>query len=261
MRLHRFVIAAAALLAATSLAAAKDWTKETIRFGSDATYPPFESQDAAGNIVGFDIDVAKAVCDELKLTCTFQNQDWDGIIPALTSNKIDAILSSMSITEERMKTIDFTDKVYNTPPAIAVPKDSTITGVDPANFAGKAIGVQSSTTHATYAEKVYTGAEVKYYKTADDYKLDLAAGRIDAAMDDIIVLSDWLATPDGDACCKLLGTIKPDPAIHGAGAGIGVRKEDTDLKELLNKGLAAVRASGKYKEINDKYFKFDAYGG
>ena len=174
----------------------------------------------------------------MKLKCEFQNQDWDGIIPALTSNKIDAILSSMSITEERLKSIDFTDKVYNTPPAVAVPKDSTIAGVDPAN---------------------YTGAEVKYYKTADDYKLDLAAGRIDAAMDDIIVLSDWLATPDGD-CCKLLGSIKPDPAIHGAGAGIGVRKEDTDLKALFNKGLAAIRANGKYKEINDKYFKFDAYG-
>jgi polar amino acid transport system substrate-binding protein len=253
------MIAAAALLAATSLAAAKDWTKETIRIGTDATYPPFESQDASGAIVGFDIDVGNAVCAELKLKCEFQNQAWDGIIPALTSNKIDAILSSMSITDERKKQIDFTNKVYNTPPAIAVPKDSTIASIDPANFAGKSIGVQVSTTHATYAEKVYTGADVKSYDTADQYKLDLAAGRLDAAMDDVIVLGDWLKSADG-ACCKLLGTIKPDPAIHGLGAGIGIRKEDTDLKELFNKGLAAIRANGKYKEINDKYFDFDAYG-
>jgi polar amino acid transport system substrate-binding protein len=253
------LIAATALLAATGLASAKDWTTETIRIGTDATYPPFESQDASGKIVGFDIDIGNAVCDELKLKCEFQNQAWDGIIPALTANKIDAILSSMSITDERKQVIDFTDKVYNTPPAMAVPKDSTIPGVDPANFTGKTIGVQVSTTHATYAEKVYTGAEVKAYNTADEYKLDLAAGRIDAAMDDVIVLGDWLASADGD-CCKMLGTIKPDPAIHGAGAGIGVRKEDTDLKALFNKGLAAIRANGKYKEINDKYFTFDAYG-
>jgi polar amino acid transport system substrate-binding protein len=261
MRLtSRLLIAAAALIAATGLAAAKDWTTTTIRIGTDATYPPFESQDADGKIVGFDVDIGNAVCTELKLKCEFQNQDWDGIIPALTANKIDAILSSMSITEERMKSIDFTDKVYNTPPAIAVPKDSTIAGVTPADLAGKAVGVQSSTTHATYAEKVLTGSTVTYYKTADDYKLDLSSGRIDAAMDDIVVLSDWLASPDG-SCCKLLGAVKIVPEIHGGGAGIGVRKEDGDLKALFNKGLAAIRANGKYKEINDKYFKFDAYGG
>jgi len=257
----RTTIALAAGLAAAlaaGAAAAKDWT--TVRIGTDATYPPFESQDASGKIVGFDIDVGMAACAEVKLTCEFSNQDWDGIIPALTAGKIDAILSSMSITEERLKSIDFTDKVYNTPPAIAVPKDSDIAGVDPANFAGKTIGVQSSTTHAAYAEKAYSGAEVKYYKTADDYKLDLSSGRLDAAMDDVVVLTEWLDSPDG-ACCKLLGTMKPVPEIHGRGAGIGVRKEDTDLKALFNKGLAAIHANGKYKEINDKYFKFDAYGG
>ena len=259
MRLtSRLFLATAAIIAATNFAAAKDWT--TVRIGTDATYPPFESQDASGKIVGFDVDIGNAVCDELKIKCEFTNQDWDGIIPALTANKIDAILSSMSITEERLKSIDFSDKVYNTPPAIAVPKDSDVASVDPAAFAGKSIGVQSSTTHAAYAEKMLTEAEVKYYKTADDYKLDLASGRIDAAMDDVIVLTDWLATPDG-ACCKLVGTVKNVPEIHGGGAGIGVRKEDTDLKALFNKGLAAIRANGKYKEINDKYFSFDAYGG
>ena len=258
MRIARLLaVGVAALLGASTLAAAKDWT--TVRIGTDATYPPFESQDANGQIVGFDIDIGNAVCAEVKLTCEFSNQDWDGIIPALNANKIDAILSSMSITEERLKEIDFTDKVYNTPPAIAVPKDSDIAGVSPDDLAGKTIGVQSSTTHATYAEKILTGSTVTYYKTADDYKLDLSSGRIDAAVDDVIVITEWLATPDG-ACCKLLGTIKSIPEIHGLGAGIGVRKEDTDLKALFNKGLAAIRANGKYKEINDKYFTFDAYG-
>ena len=241
-------------------ASAKDWTDTTVRIGTDATYPPFESQDSAGNIIGFDIDIGNAVCAEVQLKCVFSNQDWDGIIPALTADKIDAILSSMSITEERLQSIDFTDKVYNTPPALAVAKDSPITGLEPGDLAGKSVGVQSSTTHAAYVEQTYPDAEIKYYKTADDYKLDLANGRLDAAMDDVVVLSDWLDSGDG-ACCKLVGTIKPVPEIHGVGTGIGVRKGDTDLKELFNKGIAAIRANGKYKEINDKYFKFDAFGG
>jgi polar amino acid transport system substrate-binding protein len=254
-------IAAAALAALTSItgASAKDWSTTTVRIGTDATYPPFESQDASGKIVGFDVDIGMAACEAVQLKCEFSNQDWDGIIPALTAGKIDAILSSMSITEERLKTIDFSDKVYNTPPAIVVPKDSTIASTDFSNFDGKSVGVQSSTTHAAFAEKMLTGADIKYYKTADDYKLDLTSGRLDAAMDDVVVLSDFLKTPDG-ACCKLLGTLKIVPEIHGQGTGIGVRKEDTDLKDLFNKGIAAIRANGKYKEINDKYFDFDAYG-
>jgi polar amino acid transport system substrate-binding protein len=254
----RIAVGALFVAAATSVAAAKDWT--TIRVGTDATYPPFESQDASGAIVGFDIEIMNALCAELKVTCVIENTAWDGIIPALTSGKIDAIISSMSITPERLEQIDFTDKVYNTPAALVGSKDSDIAGSAPADVAGKAIGAQVSTTHATYAEQMYPDAELRTYPTADEYKLDLANGRLDAAIDDIVVLNDWLATEDG-ACCKVVGVITPVPEIHGVGAGIGIRKEDTDLKELFNKALATIRANGVYKEINDKYFDFDAYGG
>ena len=253
----RVTIAAAAAAAFAGTAAAKDWS--TIRFGTDATYPPFESVDSSGKIVGFDIDITDAVCAELKVKCEYQNQDFDGIIPALVAGKFDAIVSSLSITDERKKSIDFSDKIYNTPPAIVVAKDSDIKGVAPEDLAGKAIGVQSSTTHADYAEKTYTKSDIKLYPSMDQAELDLVNGRVDAINDDVVVMNEFLATPDG-ACCKIAGTIKIDPAIHGLGAGFGVRKEDTDLRELLNKGLAAIRANGKYKEINDKYFDFDAYG-
>jgi len=148
------LIAGAALLAATGFASAKDWS--TIRIGSDATYPPFESQDSSGNIVGFDIDIMNAICADIKAKCTYVNQDFDGIIPALLAGKFDVIDSSISITPEREKTIDFTNKYYNTPAAIIAPKDSDLKGVTKADLAGKTIGVQSSTTHATYAEKTRT---------------------------------------------------------------------------------------------------------
>ena len=244
----RIAAALLAILATSSFATAKEW--KTIRIGSDATYPPFESIDSSGKFVGFDIDIMNAICDELKVKCEYINQDFDGIIPALVAGKFDVIDSSISITEERKKTIEFTDKYYNTPPAIVARKDAGIKGVGVDDLAGKTIGVQSSTTHANYAQKTYTKSDVKLYPSADQFKLDRDA-TIERGEDGSL---------DGKACCVFVGAVKIVPEIHGIGAGFGVRKEDTDLRDLLNKGIAAIRANGKYKEINDKYFDFDAYG-
>jgi polar amino acid transport system substrate-binding protein len=165
----------------------------------------------------------------------------------------------MSITPERAEKVDFTHKYYNTPSAIAVPKDSDLKGTTKADLAGKTIGVQASTTHFNYSTKTYTDSMIKPYPTAQEYQLDLENGRLDAVNDDIVVLSQWLDTPDG-ACCKIVGTIKPVTEIHGEGAGIAIRKGETDLKDQFNAAIVAIRANGKYKEINDKYFKFDVYG-
>ena len=251
-------ISAAALALTMGAASAQDMMK--LKIGTEGAYPPFNNLEADGSLVGFDIDIAKALCEEMKAECEFVTQDWDGIIPALQAGKFDAIIASMSITPERMEKVDFTNKYYNTPPAIAAPKDTDIAGVTKEDLAGKVIGVQGSTTHSNYAEATYTDSEVKLYPTADEYKLDLSNGRLDAVNDDIIVLKDWLDSDDG-ACCKLVGTITPVVEIHGPGAGIAVRKGETELVEKFNAAIDAIRANGKYKEINDKYFDFDAYGG
>ena len=250
-------ISAAALALTMGAASAQDMMK--LKIGTEGAYPPFNNLEADGSLVGFDIDIAKALCEEMKAECEFVTQDWDGIIPALQAGKFDAIIASMSITPERMEKVDFTNKYYNTPPAIAAPKDTDIAGVTKEDLAGKVVGVQGSTTHSNYAEATYTDSEVKLYPTADEYKLDLSNGRLDAVNDDIIVLKDWLDSDDG-ACCKLVGTITPVVEIHGPGAGIAVRKGETELVEKFNAAIDAIRANGKYKEINDKYFDFDAYG-
>ena len=258
MRMFRMAAAAAVVLTAIGSAEAKDWSKVLI--GTEGAYPPFNNLTADGQLVGFDVDIANALCAEMKVECEFVTSDWDGIIPGLQAGKFDAIIASMSITEERLEKVDFTKKYYNTPPAIAVPKDSPLTGVSDADLAGIALGAQSSTTHSNYAEEKLGSADLRVYPTPDEYKLDVASGRIDAVIDDVVVLSDWLATEDG-ACCKLLGTLVPDPIINGEGAGIAIRKGEDGLKAMFDAAIAAILANGTYKEINDKYFDFDVYGG
>ncbi|MCA1241015.1 ABC transporter substrate-binding protein [Stappia stellulata] len=258
MRFMKVAAAAAIFLAAVGGAEAKDWSK--IRIGTEGAYPPFNNLTADGQLVGFDIDIANALCAQMKVECEFITQDWDGMIPALQAGKFDAVIASMSITEERLEKVDFTNKYYNTPPAIAVPKDSPITEASDAALDGKLLGAQSSTTHSNYAEAKLPSAELKLYPTPDEYKLDLGSGRIDAAIDDVVVLSDWLATDDG-ACCKLLGTLVPDPVINGQGAGIAIRKDEPELKAMFNDAIAAIRADGTYEKIQSKYFDFDVYGG
>jgi polar amino acid transport system substrate-binding protein len=166
----------------------------------------------------------------------------------------------MSITDERKQKVDFTDKYYQTPAAIVVPKDSEIKGITKEDLAGKSIGAQSSTTFANYAEAIYTDSDIKLYPTAEEYKLDIADGRLDAVNDDIVVLQQWLKTDQG-ACCKIAGTIAPQKQYFGEGIGIAIRKGENELREKFNAAIKAIRANGKYKEINDKYFDFDAYGG
>ena len=253
----RIALAASAAMLALGAAQAQE---KVLKIGTEGAYPPFNNLTSDGKLEGFDIDIAQALCDEMKVKCEFVTQEWDGIIPALQAGKFDAIIAQMSITPERQKQVDFTNKYIDTPPAIVAPKDSDIKGTSKEDLAGKTIGVQGSTTHFMYAEQTYTDSTVKAYPSAQEYQLDMANGRLDAINDDVVSLQEWLDTPEGAACCKMIGTFKSVPEIHGPGAGIAVRKGDDELREAFNAAIAAIRANGKYKEINDKYFKFDVYG-
>lgn len=230
-----------------------------LKIGTEGAYPPFNFIEPDGTLSGFDVDIARALCEELKAECEFVTQDWDGAIPALQAGKFDAFLASMSITEERKKQVDFSNKYYNTPPGIAAPKDTDITGATKEDLAGKTIGVQVSTTHANYSEKTFTDSTIKAYPTAEEYRLDLANGRLDAVNDDSVTLSEWLKTNDG-ACCKMVATFPPVTEIHGPGVGVAFKQGRPELVEKFNEAIKAIRANGKYKEVNDKYFDFDAYG-
>ncbi|MDQ0316239.1 ABC transporter substrate-binding protein [Amorphus orientalis] len=248
--------AAIAMAVVAAPAAAKDW--ETVRIGTEGAYPPFNTLTSSGELEGFDIDIANALCEKMEVKCEFVTQDWEGIITALEAGKYDAIIASMSITDERKERVAFTNKYYNTPPALVVPKGSDITEATAEALSGKTIGAQASTTHAEYAEKLFPDADVKLYPTAEEYKLDLENGRLDGAVDDVIVIDEWVK--DSGTCCEIVNTLPIDASIYGEGIGIAIRKEDQDLVEMFNKAIAEIREDGTYKAINDKYFEFDVYG-
>jgi polar amino acid transport system substrate-binding protein len=248
-----------AMLALTTFTVRAD---DTIRFGVAAEpYPPFTSKDSSGKWIGFEVDLMDAICAELKAKCEIVEVAWDGIIPALQAKKFDVIWSSMSITPKRKETIDFTDKYYLTPVVMIGAKSESynIDYKNPESLRGKIIGVQTSTIHAQFVQKYFGSvATVKIYDTQDNVNADLVAGRIDLEMANSIALADFLKS-DAGKDFEVKWTAPKDP-IFGIGVGGGILKGNTELKEKLNKALAAIHAKGTYDAIAKKYFDFDVYG-
>ncbi|HEY1385838.1 MAG TPA: transporter substrate-binding domain-containing protein [Dongiaceae bacterium] len=243
------LIAGAALAFSAMTAQADD----VVKIGVAAEpYPPFSEKNAAGEWVGFEMDLYKAVCEAAKLNCKLVEVAWDGIIPALQEKKIDVIWSSMTITDERKKVIDFTNMYYDSA-NILIGQASDDTKPDPANpdaMKGKVIGVQTSTIHANFINKYFgKSAEVKLYDTLDNALADLKAGRLDYVSESTSSLEPFLkSNPD----FAVKATWPQDP-IFGEGVGGGVRKDDTALKDKLNAGISEVVKSGKYEELLKNY--------
>ena len=231
---------------------------EELNICVEGAYPPFSLTNESGDVVGFDIDIANALCAEIGAECTMVKTDWDGIIPALVERKCDAIVASMSITEDRKKVIDFTSKYYNTP-ARFVAADGA--GLDENSLEGKVVGVQRGTIHHDFMDGELPDVELKLYGTQDEVYLDMAAGRIDAFIADSVASLDGFLNTDAGEGYAYFGPSYSIPKYHGEGAGIGLRKGEEDLKSRLNAAIEAVRSSGQYEEINAKYFDFDIYGG
>jgi len=223
----------------------------TLRIGTEGYYPPFNYIDESGELKGFDIDIARALCAQMEVACEFVAQDWDGIIPALLAKKYDAIVASMSITDERKRVVSFTDKYYSNQLRFVAARGG---GFDPAFLSGKNIGAQRATISASWLEENAGAAQVKLYDTQENVVLELAAGRLDAVFGDGLVLYEWLQTEAG-AEHQMVG----DAYSMDEGIGIAVRKEDDELRKRLNTAIAAILADGTYARINARYFPFRIY--
>ncbi|NFV79210.1 ABC transporter substrate-binding protein [Magnetospirillum aberrantis] len=242
-----------ALIVATVMAAVAGnaYAADIIRFGTEGAYPPFNQIDASGKLTGFDVDIANALCVQLKAECTIVTQDWDGIIPALNGKKFDALVASMSITPERQQAVDFTDPYYTNKLQFVAAKGSDFS---PVKLKGLVLGAQRATIAGTWLEEHVKDAEIKLYDTQDNAYLDLSSGRLDAILADKFVNWDWLKSDGGKDF-----EFKGEPVFDNDKVAIAVRKGDDALRQKLNGALKAIVANGTYKKINDKYFPFNIY--
>lgn len=242
----------------SSSAWAKSWDK--VRIGTEGAYPPFNYVDENGKLQGFDIDISKALCEEMGVECEFIEQDWDGLIPGLLAKKFDCIIASMSITEERKEKVDFTKKYYQTPARFVTEEGSDIE-ISDQGLEGKIVGVQRATVSDNFLTDNFGDVvQIKRYATQDEANMDLVSGRVDLIIADSVVLSEGFLSTEAGEGYAFIGPGFTDEEWFGEGIGIALRKGDDKLRQMFNKAIKEIRANGTYKRINDQYFDFDAYG-
>ncbi len=250
------------LILLVGIAVGTTWASdiEKVRIGTEGAYPPFNFIDPNGKLQGFDIDIANALCEAAGVQCEFVTQDWDGMIPGLLAKKYDAIIASMSITEERKQRVDFTNKYYQTPARFVVKKGTDIQ-ISQEGLAGKTVGVQRATVSENFIRDNFgQNVTVKSYATQDEANMDLVSGRLDLVFADAVVLMEGFLNTDAGKDYDFIGPGYTNKEWFGDGIGIAVRKGEKDLQKLLNDAIEKIRADGTYKKINDKYFNFDVYG-
>lgn len=226
---------------------------DKLRIGTEGAYPPFNMIDSSGEVTGFDIDIAKALCERMDAECSIVISDWDGIIPALNTRRFDFLVASMSITEEREQAVDFTMPYYTNKLQFVAPKKSDFS-VDEASLKGKTIGAQRATIAGQWLEEnMGDVVDIRLYDTQENAYLDMNAGRIDGVLADAFVQYEWLQSEAGANF-----EFKGEPVFSNDKIGIAVRKGDP-LRERLNKALQEIVDDGTYAEINAKYFPFSIY--
>ena len=238
-----------------------------LRVGSECTYPPFNYRDAKGELQGFDIDIAREVGKRMNVELSFVCQAWEGMIPGLLAGKYDVILASMSITPDRLKSIDFSIPYRSSSGRFAGTKSLAANSPfkadgspNPDIFKGKTVGIQRSSQYHRYITEKFPTVQVSLYDTVDNMLLDLKAGRVDAVMlGPIKLAADFLDKPDG-ANFAFIGPEVDDVSYFGPGVGAGIRKGDGAIKESIDKALAEIIKDGTFKQINQKYWKFSVLG-
>lgn len=246
--------------AAAAPAAAAPAEMAELKVAIDPTYEPFTYKTADGKPTGFDVDIADALCTEMKRKCVFVEQVWDSMIPGLQARKYDVIISSMSITDDRKQVVDFSDKYYNTPSRIVVKADTPFTDLN--SLKDKKIGVLKGSTQEKYAmgELKTVGVNVVPYEAQDQVYLDIKSGRLDGTVADAVEVTGGFLRKDEGKGYGFVGPILNDVKYYGYGVGVALRKGEDGLRNELNSAITAIRGNGVYETVAKKYFDFDVYG-
>jgi polar amino acid transport system substrate-binding protein len=232
---------------------------QTIRFLTDLDFPPFDYAGADGNPTGFNVDLARLLCDEIKATCTVQARRFDTLLDALDDNRGDAVIASISPNAETRKRADFTDPYYRTPARFVGRADSPIGDVLPELVEGKKIAVVAGTAHEAFLKEMFTGAELKPYPNADAARAALRNKDVDLLFGDGIALAFWLNGTDSGGCCAFRGGPFMESKYFGEGVGIAVKRGNDLLRQALNWALFRQWENGKFTDLWLRYFPISPF--
>jgi polar amino acid transport system substrate-binding protein len=230
-----------------------------IRFITETDFPPFNYAGPDGNPQGFNVDLARMICEELKLTCTIQMRRFETLVPALNANQADAAIASITATPEMRAKVDFTDSYYRTPARFVTRRDSPIDDPLPERLEGKKVAVVAGTAHEAYLKALFTEVEVRPYPSADEARLALRRGDVDLLFGDAMSLAFWLNGTDSENCCTFRGGPYIDSRYFGEGIGIAVRRGNDTMRLALNWALFRVWEQGRFTDLWLRYFPISPF--
>jgi polar amino acid transport system substrate-binding protein len=230
-----------------------------INFLTDSDYPPFNYRDERGNLVGFNVDLAKAMCSALRLRCRISARKWGDLIPAIEQQQADAAIASIAISAENREKVDFSFPYYRSPARFMVQKQSRIEKPTPQSLEGKPVGVRAGTAHEAYLKAFFGGADIRTYDTATQVREALRTGEVDALFGDGTSFMFWINGTASRGCCRFLPGAFIESRYFGNGAGIAVKKGNTVIRDAINYALDRIKVSGAYDRIYRKHFPLDLY--
>jgi polar amino acid transport system substrate-binding protein len=237
-----------------------DWSwLVVLRFVTEADYPPFNYNDEDGILTGFNVDLARAICAELEVTCEVNAGEWSGLIRSVQAEEADAVMASLSINQSTIEQVDFTDGYYATPAKFVTRSSSELSEPTPEALEGVKIGVIKETAHEAYLRDFFGKAEIVTFDTDEALRAALKGGQVTAVFGDAISLMFWINGQEAEGCCQFRGRGFLEARYFGEGVGIGVAKGNIRLKEVLNYALARVRQSGRFEELLLRYFPLSIY--
>jgi polar amino acid transport system substrate-binding protein len=230
-----------------------------IRFLTEMDYPPFNYPGADGNPAGFNVDLARLMCEELRVNCTVQMRRFDTLIDALAENRGDAVIASLAVTRDARRRIDFTDPYYRSPARFVARRDSTLDDVRPERLEARKVAVVGRTAHEAYLRAFFTEVEVRAYLNAEAAREALRNGEVDLLFGDGIALAFWLNGTDSAGCCAFKGGPFTESRYFGEGIGIAVRRGNETLRLALNWGLFRLWEKGQFTDLWLRYFPISPF--
>ncbi|MGF1687192.1 transporter substrate-binding domain-containing protein [Photobacterium japonica] len=239
---------------------AQEEPRQTVTFAVEGSYPPFSWTEPNGRIMGFDVDIARALCREMKVRCRIVAREWPALIPDLLAHRYDAVIAAMSMTDVRRKQVTFTDKYAQIPSRYVAHRDTVLTFTS-AGLTGVKLGVIRDTSQDHYLTAQFGDvARIVRSDTIEGLHADLFTGRVAAVLADAAVLDSAVLNTPGGGAYAFVGPVLRDPAWIGDGFGIALRPQDGPLQQRLNAAITAIRAKGIYQMLAEPYFSYDVYG-